>query len=146
MRHRTVSELVRDQVVVQLPPEATVRQAARLMAGHRVGAILVTEAGRLVGIFTERDVVGRVTAEGHDPDATALADVMTPNPRTIEADAHTTDALRLMQIGGFRHLPVMRRAKIVGVLSLRDFASGELAELERQGEIERAIAEGGRPG
>jgi CBS domain-containing protein len=142
--HRTVAELVRDQAVVQLPPESTVREAARLMAARRIGAILVTRSGRLAGIFTERDMVNRVAAEGRDPDTTRLAEVMTPDPRTVESDARTVEALRLMQIGGFRHLPVMRRGKLEGILSLRDFASMELAELERQGDLERAIAEGGR--
>lgn len=146
MKHRTVSELLRDQVSVQLPPEATVREAARLMAERRVGAVLVTEAGRLAGIFTERDLLNRVVAVGLDPDATALAAVMTRDPATIEDGTAIIEALRAMQSGGFRHLPVLRRGRVVGILSLRDFAASDLTEIEHEYDLERAIAEGGRPG
>lgn len=143
MKHRTVSELVRNQVVVALPPDATVREAVKLMAERRIGAILVTESGRLSGIFTERDMVSRVAAPGKDPDRTALAAVMTQRPYTISADAPTVDALRIMLAGGFRHLPVMRNSRLVGVLSLRDFASADLVEAERADDLGRAVAEGG---
>ncbi|HLF59387.1 MAG TPA: CBS domain-containing protein [Alphaproteobacteria bacterium] len=145
MKYRTVSELVRDQVLAQLSPEASVRAAVRLMAARGVGAVVVTNEGRLAGIFTERDMLNRVAAEGRDPDSTKLCDVMTRNPRTIEDNARTIEALRAMQRGGFRHLPVTRRGKLAGILSLRDFASVELAEIEREGDFERAIAEGGAP-
>jgi len=144
MRQRTVSELVRHQVLLQLPPEASVREAVRLMAERRVGAVLVTRSGRLAGIFTERDMMNRVAAEGRDPDRTRLADVMTPDPRTIEDNVRTIEALRAMQAGGFRHLPVTHAGALAGILSLRDFASVEIAEIEREGDFERAIAEGGR--
>ncbi len=145
MKHRSVSELVRDQVLVELPPEAKAREAARLMADRRVGAVLVTHGGRLVGIFTERDMVARVVALGLDPDQADLSDVMTRNPRTVEHSAPTVEALRAMQRGGFRHLPVTKAGRIAGILSLRDFASSDLLEIERAQDLERAIAEGGRP-
>jgi CBS domain-containing protein len=144
MKHRTVSELVRDQVLVELPPEATVREAARLMSERRVGAVLVTREGALAGIFTERDLMTRIAAAGLDPNRVKLSEVMTSKPQTVEVTASTTEALRIMQSGGFRHLPVTRSGKIVAVLSLRDFASSDLMEIERGQDLERAIAEGGR--
>ena len=144
MRHRTVSDLVGTQVLVQLPPGAAVREAVRLMAERHIGAVLVTESGRLVGIFTERDMVNRVAAEGCNLDATTLDSVMTKNPRTVEADSPALSALRLMQLGHFRHLPVTRKGRLSGIVSLRDFAGNELAEVEREGDLGRAFAEGGR--
>jgi len=144
MKHRTVSDLVGDQDLVQLPPEAMVREAVRLMAERRVGAVLVTQGGRLVGIFTERDMLNRVVAEGRDPDATALAAVMTSDPRTVEADTPALAALRVMRSGYFRHLPVTRHGRLSGIVSLRDFAGKELEEVEREGALGRAFAEGGR--
>lgn len=143
MKHRTVSEFVRDQVVAELPPSATVREAVKVMADRHIGAVMVTETGHLSGIFTERDMVSRVAAPGKDPDRTTLAAVMTGHPQTIAADASTIDALRVMQAGGFRHLPVVHHGRLVGVLSLRDFAGTDLIEIERASDIERAVAEGG---
>jgi CBS domain-containing protein len=136
---------VRNQVLVQLAPEASVRESVRLMAERHIGAVVVMKEGRLAGIFTERDMLNRVAAEGRNPDTTLLSDVMTRDPRTIEDSARSIEALRAMQNGGFRHLPVTRRGKLAGILSLRDFASVELAEIEREGDFERAIAEGGAP-
>ncbi len=146
MRRRTVLDLIGRQELAELPPDAAVRDAVRLMAERRIGAVLVTEGGGLAGIFTERDMVNRVVAVGRDPDATLLGEVMTPNPRTIDSGAPALEALRIMQNGQFRHLPVMRGGRLAGMLSLRDFAGAEFAEMEREHEFERAIAEGGRAG
>jgi len=145
MKHRSVSEMVRDQVVIALPPDVTAREAAGVMANRRIGAVLITQDGLLLGIFTERDMVARVVALGLDPDKTELSAVMTPKPRTVDQGASTAEALRTMQQGGFRHLPVTKRGRIAGILSLRDFASSDLLEIERAQDLERAIAEGGRP-
>ena len=86
------------------------------MAARHIGAVLVMAEGRLVGIFTERDMVNRVAAVGRDPDATKLDEVMTAAPRTIEQAAPALAALRVMQNGQFRHLPVMRDGRLVAEL------------------------------
>ena len=70
MRHRTVREIMSCVEVCQQPPEASVRDACRLMAEHRCGSVLVVEGGRLIGIFTERDALERVFACGRDPQQT----------------------------------------------------------------------------
>jgi CBS domain-containing protein len=76
-----MSDIVRDQNPLMLPPDATVKQAARHMRDRRVGAVLVTEGDcQVVGIFTGPDAVSRVVAEGKDPAATTLGEVMTYNP------------------------------------------------------------------
>ena len=80
---RKMSDIVRNQDPVTLPPSATVREACRYMRDRRVGAVLVTEGdNRLLGIFTGRDAVHRVLAEGKSAVRTKLAEVMTPDPNT----------------------------------------------------------------
>ncbi|MGH6931663.1 MAG: CBS domain-containing protein [Dongiaceae bacterium] len=129
---RIVPDVVSNQQLLELPPTATVRAAAQAMRERHVGAVLVGENRSLDGIFTERDMVNRVVAEGRDPDRTTLADVMTAKPDTIAADATAIDALRRMQDGGYRHLPVVDHGRIVGIISRRDFFGTEMARLEEE--------------
>ncbi len=130
MQRRIIPDVVRGQKLLQMAATATVREAARKMRTRRVGAVLITRNGRLEGIFTERDMVSRVVAAGHDPDATRLAEVMTRNPDTIPPHATAIEALRRMNDGGYRHLPVVDRGRVVGVVSRRDFFGIEKARLE----------------
>ena len=99
-----------------------VTAVAGIMAAARVGSALVMESDRLLGIFTERDIL---TALKREPD-TALnhpvADWMTPDPITVSPDVSVLEALRLMLRGGFRHLPVVSGERVVGIVSLRDLA------------------------
>ena len=101
---------------------ASVTEACNKMRDRRAGSVLVTgEADRLVGIFTGRDAVCRVLAQRRDPSTTRLAEVMTPNPTTMSPDQTAIDALRLMSDGGFRHLPLVKNGRILGVVSRGDF-------------------------
>lgn len=127
---RIVPDVIDNQHLLEMPRTATVRAAAQAMRDRRVGAVLVGENRALEGIFTERDMVNRVVAEGRDPDRTTLADVMTANPDTIAPHATAIDALRRMQDGGFRHLPVVDRGRLVGIVSRRDFFGMEKARLD----------------
>jgi CBS domain-containing protein len=97
---------------------STLRDAAREMDARRVGAALVFEGERLVGIFTERDVM-RAVARG-DLDAATVSDWMTHHPETIEASDTTGHAAAMMIHGGFRHLPVAAGETVVGIISIRD--------------------------
>ncbi|HEY1430251.1 MAG TPA: CBS domain-containing protein, partial [Stellaceae bacterium] len=95
---RKMSDIVRNQDPVTLPPSATVREACRCMRNRRVGAILVTEIDqRLLGIFTGRDAVHRVLAEGKSATRTKLAEVMTRDPDTMPPGNTAIEALRLME-------------------------------------------------
>lgn len=114
-----------DRELVALLPTDRVRDAARLMKHRRVGAVLIVDNGNLVGIFTERDVVYRIVADGLDPDLTTLDQVMTENPDTIDAGADTMSALKMMQDNGYRHLPVLTDGKLVDIVSRRDFFGEE---------------------
>ena len=128
MKHREVRQLITREGLVSLPGTATVRQASRLMAEHGVGAVLVMAGSALEGIFTERDALNRVLAEGRDPDTTELSDVMTANVVTLGPTAAAVDALRLMSEIGFRHLPVVENDHVYGIISLRDFIGAEFQQ------------------
>jgi CBS domain-containing protein len=116
----TLREVMTSELTT-VAPEATVAEAAQLMSVRHVGSALVMEAGRLVGIFTERDIVRALgsdfDAAGHTVEAS-----MTRSPTTLPAGATTSEALDLMLSSGFRHLPVVEGDAVVGVVSLRDLA------------------------
>lgn len=121
------SVMVREKFVA-VAPEQTVSQAARLMATQNVGAVMVVESDQLIGIFTERDVVFRVVALGHDPKEVRLRTVMTANPKTLGPTQSYGHALVLMQENGFRHVPVVDEGRPVGVISSRNAMDPELEE------------------
>ncbi len=130
---RKMSDFVRHQEPVALPPDTTVKEACRHMRDRRVGAVLVTEGDRrLVGIFTGRDAVHRVLAEGKSATVTRLAEVMTPDPRTMPPHKKAIEALRLMQDARIRHLPIVADGKLVGIVSRYDFSGLELDRLDEE--------------
>ena len=136
MTNRHMHEIITRRHPVTLPPDATVRQACREMRHHRIGAVLVTgPGGRLVGIFTGRDAIGRVLAEGRDPETTPLHAVMTPAPDTMPPHTRAIEALRLMRDGGFRHVPVVDGDRLVGIVSRGDFQGLEHARLEEESRL-----------
>jgi CBS domain-containing protein len=131
MAHRQLGEIIRRQNPVTLPVTASVQKACRMMRDRRVGAIVVTETdGRLAGLFTGRDAVARVVAEALDPVTTTLGAVMTVQPDTLRPHQHAVDALRMMQDGGYRHLPVLDGEEIVGIVSRGDFPGLERGRLD----------------
>ena len=117
----TVAELM-SHTLHEATASTTVAEAATIMARGRVGSTLVMNRGRLVGIFTERDIV---RALSHSPDAPAdpIGHWMTANPRRVSGSDPVEDALQRMVAGGFRHLPVVdEHDRVVGMLSMRDLA------------------------
>jgi CBS domain-containing protein len=128
-----LSDIVRDQDPLILRPKDSILHACRHMQRRRVGAVLVADTdGRLIGIFTGRDAVCRIGAEGKDAKATTLADVMTPGPVTMPPTGTAIDALRLMQDGGFRHVPVVQGGRIVGIVSRGDFRAVDHRRLDEE--------------
>ncbi len=111
MSQRSVVQLVKHQVI-HLAPSASVREATQLMSENHIGALLVMDEGRLVGIFTERDALNRVLAEGCYPDSTPLSEVMTRDLVTLGPQSAATQALHLMGEVGFRHLPVVENDEV----------------------------------
>jgi CBS domain-containing protein len=117
---KPVGALIAGQQTVLVPRDSSVAEAAREMAAHRIGAVPVVDGERLVGIFTERDLLTRVVAAGKDPSGTTVRDVMTTELVVAAADESYEDCLRRMQHAGIRHLLVLRDGRLAGVLSLRD--------------------------
>lgn len=141
---RTIREIIEDQAVFTCPANTTVREAARLMKESRIGAAMVVEDGRLVGVFTERDALFRVIAQGLDVQTTLLAEVMTRNPQTITPDKPFVHALHMMYEGSYRHVPVVEDGRPVGMISARDALGPELEdfvyELLRQQQVEDILS------
>jgi CBS domain-containing protein len=102
--------------------EATLATAVNAMNEHRTGCVLVQRDGKLVGIFTERDVLTKVIFRDNNR-SWKVEQVMTKDPETLEPTATVAHALNMMSVGGYRHIPIVDRAgQPVGVLSLRDVA------------------------
>ena len=112
-------------------PEERLGAAAQRMAGRGVGAVLVMEGDRLVGILTERDML-RAVAQGFNDEA-KVADWMTRHPETIEATDSTDHAAALMIHGGFRHLPVLEEGSVAGIVSIRDLMRVALQDMSPRG-------------
>ena len=141
MRHLSVREIMTDGAICQAPPGTSVREACRLMAEHQCGSVLVTERGRLLGIFTQGDLVRRVLAPGRDPNLTLLVEVMTAEPDTIRPREGVDEAIRRMDEFGYRHLPVVETGAVVGVVALRDCSIEDLAAMHAELETRRVVAE-----
>jgi CBS domain-containing protein len=106
--------------VYSVSPAMTVAEAVAEMNRFRVGSVLVQEAGRLVGIFTERDVLRRVVGAGLDPRRASVAEVMTSNVITIAPDATVEETMVLFTEKRCRHLPVIEHGRLVGTISIGD--------------------------
>jgi CBS domain-containing protein len=133
MAMRKMSDIVQHQDPLTLSPEATVKEACRCMRDRRVGAVLVTEGDRrLVGIFTGRDAVHRVLAAGKSAARTELSAVMTRNPTTMPPGKTAIEALRLMEDGRYRHVPIVDQGRVVGIVSRFDFSGLELDRLDEE--------------
>lgn len=98
----------------------TVQDAVRQMISVRVGALVVVDDRRPVGMFTERDVLRRIVDEDRDPAITRVVEVMTPDPVTIEGSLSVEEAMGLMTERRFRHLPVVEDGLLVGLVSIGD--------------------------
>lgn len=128
MLSQPIRSMLGQDRLVTASPATTVRQAAELMARRHVGAIVVVEGDRLLGIFSERDAVFRVVARGLEPTTTPLAAVMTPAPVTVTPDRSFGHALSIMQAHGCRHLPVVEGGRPIGIVSARNALDPELED------------------
>src|SRR5579883_3027304 len=120
VEHTIVPHAIHGQDVAAYAPSTMVREVIDAMVKRKFGAVPVMEDGRLVGIFTERDVVVRVVGARKDPDTTPLADVMTKGPDTVKSSDSVLHALERMNSRGYRHLPVVDGDQLVGIVSIRD--------------------------
>jgi len=115
-----ICDLIKNQETYQADLGHTVLEVVRAMVERNIGAVPVIHNGKLVGIFSERDLMKRVVAEGRDPRSTCLAEVMTDDPLTVNLHDEVGDCMAVMRRHNFRHLPVCHEGKLVGMISLRD--------------------------
>ncbi|HEY7807895.1 MAG TPA: CBS domain-containing protein [Croceibacterium sp.] len=120
--------------IVTCPTGATVRQAVQLLAERRIGALPVTSAGQVAGIFSERDVLYRIAAEGEACLDREVGEVMTSPPITIAPETSFIEALALMTRRRIRHLPVMRGPAMVGFISIGDIVKARIDEISAEAE------------
>ena len=125
-----IPDVIQEQELATLPPSATVAAAIGLMVSRRIGAVPISDNGRLIGIFTERDVVTRVVAAGLDAAKTPLRTVMTPDPAVLAPSDSVRSALDLMNQRHFRHLPVMGGGQLMGIVSIRDLYRSVIDQME----------------
>ena len=141
---KVVCELLRnhgkneDGTLWHVTPDMTVYSALEQLAEHSVGALLVMEGSRLVGVFSERDYTRKITLEGRNSKETSVREIMTANVFTVDAHTRTVDCMRLMSNKKIRHLPVMEGDTVLGMISIRDIMDdiisdheGTIAELQR---------------
>ncbi|RMF35512.1 MAG: CBS domain-containing protein [Chloroflexi bacterium] len=116
--------------VWSISPETTMYEALQLMAEKNVGALVVLDEGRLVGIFTERDYARKVALQGRSCTDTLVREVMTPRVIYVHPDQTVEDCMGVMTKHHIRHLPVLEGGKLVGLISIRDVIEALLAERE----------------
>src|SRR3982074_81082 len=110
------------KTLYSVDPSTTVGEAISLMAQNRIGSALIMEGGRLIGIFTERDTV-RAISQSHDAPTPEISSWMTRDPKTVSPDADADDEMKLILDNGFRHLPVLEKGQVIGMISMRDLAA-----------------------
>ncbi len=119
----TVKDILKKQgssSTVVISPKETVYRALQLMAENNVGAVMVCEADRILGIFTERDYCRKVILMGRSSVGTPIQDIMTKEMVTVRPDQTLEDCIELMTHHHIRHLPVKEDDNLVGVVSMRD--------------------------
>lgn len=114
--------------IISVTPATTVIDALKIMAEKNIGAVVVMENDKLVGIFSERDYARKGIVQGRKAKSTAMSEVMTPKVFTVEPDMTVRDCMQIMSDRHFRHLPVLDEGKVVGLLSVGDIVTNLITE------------------
>lgn len=117
---KQVAEIIEGRPLIHAEMSENVRSVAQKMAEKNVGAVAVLDGGKLVGVFSERDLMTRVVARGLNPEKTSVQDVMTRSLVVADPLDNIDSALQKMNAVGCRHLPVVDEGNLVGMISLRD--------------------------
>ncbi|MFP4491527.1 MAG: CBS domain-containing protein [Spirochaetaceae bacterium] len=112
--------------------EETVLKALQIMADANIGAVIATEGGKVVGIFTERDYARKGELKGKSADKTLLKEVMTEKMMTVTPGTSVEQCMKLMNQYHIRHLPVLEDKKMIGIVSIRDLVDILLGEREEE--------------
>jgi CBS domain-containing protein len=130
---KTISDIIKDQVPCSVTKDQSVFEVARYMTDCQVGAVPVVEGDRILGIFSERDLMTRVVAKELDPKSTPVGEVMTTDVVVIDANESYENCIRKMKQLNCRHLPVVSSdRKLIGVISLRDLLWLDKMEKEEE--------------
>jgi CBS domain-containing protein len=111
--------------LLAVAPEDTLGEAAERMTEEGVGSAVVLDAGRLIGILTERDVLRAAAGRVHSSDA-RVREWMTSDPIVAREETTATESLEIMMANGFRHLPIVEEGRVVGIVSIRDVMAASL--------------------
>jgi CBS domain-containing protein len=127
----TVAQILRtkpSRALYTIAPDSTVYEAIAAMAEHGIGALLVVEGERIVGIVTERDYARKIALAGRSSKETAVADVMTTQVLVVSPQQTTEDCMALMTENRLRHLPVLDNGRLVGLVSIGDLVKDIISE------------------
>ena len=132
--HTRIRDVLRSkgEYVYSVGPLTTVIDAVEMMNDHRLGAVLVIESDRPVGIFSERDVLVRVVAAQRDPRRTFVREVMTTRLHTAELDDSILDVMKLMTDRRCRHIPIMQADRLLGLVSIGDLTKATQHNLRQE--------------
>jgi CBS domain-containing protein len=124
--------------IISIEPTADLTAAARLLGTHRIGAVLIRGAGgRLAGILSERDIVRAIAEQGAAALTLPVANVMTRNVTTCGEDDTIASIMEQMTAGKFRHMPVLAKGKLIGLVSIGDVVKYRVGEIEQESEALR---------
>ena len=121
----------RNSTVYQVAPSVTVFEALRLLAEYGVGAMIVVDKGKLVGVVSERDYTRKVALQGKNSKETMVAEIMTRDVITVGPTTGTRTCMTLMSQKKIRHLPVVDGTKVLGMISIRDILDDIIADHEQ---------------
>jgi CBS domain-containing protein len=125
------------ETIHSVGPDTLVTECVRIMSTKKIGALIVMDGEKLVGIFTERDALNKVLAAGLEPSRTKVSDVMTKDPYSIPPTTTVGEAMELVTKRRFRHLPIVKNGKVLAVIS-----SGDLTHWlvkEQVGEVQELV-------
>jgi CBS domain-containing protein len=131
-------EIMREGFLFTVSKNATVRDAARVMNDNNVGIVAIVDGERIIGLFSERDAVRRVINKQRDPATTTMLEVMTRELVIADEQEDYQTAMRAMDQANIRHLPVIRGAQVISMLSIRDLMR---VDMERMGDELRFLHE-----
>jgi CBS domain-containing protein len=134
MRH-SIAQIIEGKPLVYVGPDDPVRNVAKRMAEKNIGAVAVLDQDKLVGIFTERDLMIRVIATDQNPDKTRVSAVMTTQIVAADPNDSINECIQKMQQLGCRHLPVVDGGRLIGMLSLRDLLKEDADEQKEKADF-----------
>jgi CBS domain-containing protein len=131
--HESVGRLLDEKIgaLEKVTPQTSVRQAIERMNSRQIGSVLVMDGNRLVGIFTERDVLTRVVPRRLDPDKTPVGEVMTRELVTITAKRTVQEAMMVVTDTRHRHIPVLENDEVIGMVSIGDLTRWIVRDQQR---------------